>query len=54
MPAALIPVVHVLAEDDDVGVADWLFVIEFGQEGIRRRATGATLGGKELDEHWNA
>ena len=50
MPAEGVPVVDVLAEDDDVGVRDGLVAVELGEEGVGGRATGAALGGEELDE----
>ena len=50
MPAELVPVIDVLAEDDDVGGGDGLFVVEAGEEGVRGGTTGAALGGEELDE----
>jgi hypothetical protein len=40
----------VLLEDDDVGVGDRLLLLEHGEEFVGGRATGAPLGGEELDE----
>ena len=49
VPALAVPVVDVLAEDDDFCGGDWLILEEMGEEGVGGRATGAALGGKELD-----
>lgn len=45
VPAELIPVVDVFAEDDDVGGGDGL-VAEAEKECVGGRATGASLGGE--------
>ena len=49
VPAELIPVVDVFAEDDDVGGGDGLLA-EPEKERVGGWATGAALGGEELYE----
>jgi hypothetical protein len=54
VPAKAVPVVDVLAEDDDFCGGDWLILEEMGEEGVGGRATGAAFGGEELDEDGSA
>ena len=49
-PAVLVPVVDVLAEHDDGGSGNGLFAVELGEQAVGGWATGAALGGEELDE----
>jgi len=53
VPLDALPVVDVLAEDDDVGVLDGLIVIELRQQRVGWRATGAALRGEELYQDWS-
>jgi hypothetical protein len=50
-PALVVPVIHVLAKYDHSGSRDILLAVERLEQGIRRRAAGASLGGKQLDQH---
>src|ERR1700722_6915221 len=43
VPAEVVPIVHMLAEDDDFSASYGLIEVEFRQEGIGRRAARASL-----------
>jgi hypothetical protein len=43
VPAEVVPVVYMLAQDDDFSTSYGLIVVEFCQEGIGRRAARASL-----------
>ena len=43
MPAEIVPVVDVLAKNDDLSVLNGLIVVEFSEQGIRGRTAGTTL-----------
>src|SRR5579862_5741770 len=54
LPADIVPVIDMFAEDDHLRRGDGLGAIQFFQQGISRRTARATFGGKELDEHWSS
>ena len=50
-PANVVPVIHVLAEYDQLRPSDGLRTIKLLQQRVGRRATRATFGGKKLNQH---
>ena len=50
VPAALVPVVDVLFEHDDLGVIDGLIVVQLCEQSVGWRAARAALGGEELHQ----
>ena len=50
-PAEVVPVIDVLFESEDFDAVDGLIGPEFFEERIRRRTTGAALGGKEFEDN---
>ena len=54
VPTKIVPVVDMLAEDDDLGVLNWLIVVKLREEGIGGWATGAAFGREEFYEDWRA
>src|ERR1700733_7334057 len=51
VPAEVVPVVHMLAQDDDFSTSDGLILVEFCQEGIGRRAARTPLRGEQLHQN---
>jgi len=47
LPAQMVPIIHVLAEDDGLRVQPF-------EKTVGRRATGAALGGEEFHQHRRA
>lgn len=52
-PAETVPIVDVLAKDNDVGVGNGLFAIEAGEYDICGRATRAAFRSEQFDKDWN-
>src|SRR5579872_5886189 len=50
----MIPVIDVFFQHQNVGLRNWLFVLQARQQMIGRRTTGAAFGGEQLDHHWSA
>src|ERR1700746_456745 len=50
-PSNVIPVVYVLAQNDQFRTAYWLRSIEPLQQGIGRWTAGTPLGGKQFDQN---
>ena len=48
VPAVVVPVVDVLAEHDDLGAIDGLFLVELRQQSVGGRAARAALRGEQL------
>src|SRR5271170_7782791 len=51
-PAFFVPIVNVLAQHDDLGAVDGLFLLELRQKSVRWRAARATLRGEQLYQYW--
>lgn len=53
-PAEMIPVIDVLADDDQVGSGNGLLLVQRFQQAIGGRTTGAAFGGEQLEKNRNA
>src|ERR1700733_4484675 len=54
LPAQRVPVIHVLAEDDQVCPCYRLRAVEIHQQPVGRRTARASLGSEQLNQHRRA
>jgi hypothetical protein len=47
----VVPVIDVLFQGDDLNAGNGLELVQPRQEGVRRRATGATFRGEQFNQH---
>src|SRR6267154_4760504 len=50
-PSTVVPIIHVLFQDDQLGTGHGLCAVQSAQEGVGRRAIGTAFRSKEFDQN---